>query len=197
MIYIANAPKYAIDEYMEETVQACFNYIFMPVYVISVLNMFVYQPVLTKMAICYQERKYKKFLHLFFRQLIAVLGLALVVLAGGSVFGIPLLSFLYNTNLTGYRVPFLILLLGGCFLAVSGYLGVVVTIMRKQNWLMIGYGLAVATAFLATKTLVYCWGVMGAAFLFTGIVLMQVAVFAGTFASCFLREIRGSFYIEK
>ena len=39
-IYISNLPKYAIDEFRTEAEQACYNYIFMPVYVVNLLNSF-------------------------------------------------------------------------------------------------------------------------------------------------------------
>lgn len=181
MMYVANAPKYAIDEYMNETVQACFNYIFMPVYVISVLNTFVYQPVLTKLAVYCEEKKRREFLRLFFRQLLIIVGLALCVMLCGFFAGIPVLSFLYNINLDEYKFPFMILLLGGGFLAVSGYLGVVVTILRKQNWLMTGYFLSAILAFFAAKPLTLHWEVVGASYLYTGIVLFQALIFAAIF----------------
>lgn len=189
MIYIANVSKYAIDEYMDETVQACFNYIFMPVYVISVLNMFVYQPVLTKLAVYYREDNRTQFLKLFSRQLLLILCLILVVLATGAVLGIPFLSILYNIDLKEYKVPFLILLIGGGLLAVSSFLNVVVTIMRKQNWLIIGYISTAAMAFLAARPLVRYQGVMGAAALYTGIVLLQAIMFAFVFVRCYVPRI--------
>lgn len=181
MIYIANAPKYAIDEYKNEAIQACFNYIFMPVYVISVLNTFVYQPVLTGLATYYEENNSKEFLRLFLRQLLIIFGLAVGVIVCGTLFGIPVLSLLYNTDLSEYKYPFIILLLGGSFLAVSGYLSVVITIIRKQNWLLTGYVAAAVIAFFAAKTLTLSWGVTGAAFLYTGIVLLQALIFGVIF----------------
>ncbi|MDE6053739.1 MAG: oligosaccharide flippase family protein [Lachnospiraceae bacterium] len=189
MIYIANAPKYAIDEYMTEVVQACFNYIFMPVYVISVLNTFVYQPVLTKLAIYYEGNQYKEFLYLFLRQLFIIFGLALGVIVCGYLLGIPVLTFLYNIDLSEYKQSFIILLVGGSFLAISGYLSVVITILRKQNWLLIGYVSAAVIAFFAAKPLTLSWGVTGAAFLYTGIVLLQSLIFAAIFMK-FCRGIR-------
>lgn len=188
MIYIANAPKYAIDEYMNETIQACFNYIFMPVYVISVLNTFIYQPVLTKLAIYYQEKKDKEFLRLFFRQLLIIAGLSLGILLCGFVAGIPVLSILYNIDLSGYKTAFMVLLIGGSFLAVSGYLGVVITVLRKQKWLLTGYILAAVIAFVVSKPLVLYGGTMGAAFLYTGIVLLQMIVFAVIFIRFFSKH---------
>lgn len=177
MIYIANAPKYAIDECMNERVQACFSYIFMPVYVISVLITFIYQPVLTKLAIFYEEKRDKEFMNLFFRQLLIITGLILGTLLCGFMVGIPILSLLYNINLMEYKLPFMILLIGGSFLAVSGYLSVVITILRKQKWLLIGYILAAVIAFFATKPLILFGGIIGASCLYTGIVFLQVIVF--------------------
>ena len=48
--YLINAPKYAIDAAMNETAQAQYNFIAMPVFVIQLLGMFVYQPVLVRMT---------------------------------------------------------------------------------------------------------------------------------------------------
>lgn len=177
MIYIANAPKYAIDEYMNEVAQACFNYIFMPVYVISVLNTFVYQPVLTRLAIYYEENRHEEFVHLFFRQLLIIFGLAVGVILCGFLLGIPVLSFLYNTDLSDYKFPFVILLIGGSFLAISGYLGVVITILRRQGWLLIGYVLAALIAFFAAKPLTLQFGAIGASLLYTGVVILHALVF--------------------
>lgn len=188
MIYIANAPKYAIDEYMNETVQACFNYIFMPVYVISVLNTFVYQPVLTRLAVYYEERRHGEFIHLFLRQLIIIFGLALCVILCGFLFGIPVLSVLYNTELSKYKLSFIILLVGGSFLAISGYLGVVITILRKQSWLLIGYVIAALIAFFAAKPLTLQFGEIGASVLYTGIVLLQALVFTVIFIRFYRKD---------
>lgn len=181
MIYIANAPKYAIDEYMNETVQACFNYIFMPVYVISVLNTFIYQPVLTKLAIYYDGKKYIEFMHLFIRQLVIIAVLAIGIMVCAFWLGIPVLSILYNIDLAEYKIPFMILIFGGSFLAVSGYLGVVVTILRKQNWLLAGYVLTAIIAFVVAKPLVFAGGVVGASILYTGLVFLQATIFAFIF----------------
>lgn len=48
--YLINAPKYAIDAAMNETAQARYNFIAMPVFVIQLLTMFIYQPVMVQMT---------------------------------------------------------------------------------------------------------------------------------------------------
>lgn len=185
-IYIANAPKYAIDRYMDGTAQACFNYIFMPVYVISLLNMFIYQPVLIKFAAYCQEKRYREFIRLFFKQLAVILLLASVVIVSGFCFGIPLLSILYNTDLSGYKHAFMILLIGGSFLAFSGYFGVMITVLRKQDWLLIGYMLSAVAALGISRVAILHKGIIGAAYLYMGIMLLQAVIFAVIFAKAYV-----------
>lgn len=177
-IYIANAPKYAIDEFCSEMEQAQFNYIFMPVYVVSVLNSFIYQPILTKMALYFEKSDKKKFLNLFIKQIFIILGLLLSILFAGYFFGIPVLNIFYNTDLNALKIPFMILLVGSGFLATEGYIVAILTVMRKQNWLLIGYTSSAVLALLFSRRAILQGGIMGAACLYSGIVFVQMLIFA-------------------
>ena len=176
-LYMANAPKYAIDELMPPADQAMFNYIFMPVYVVNVLNTFIYQPMLTTMASSYEIKDYKRFIKLFFRQIGIIFLLVLAVLIGGYLLGIPVLSVFYNTNLTDLKLPFMILMVGSGFLGMEGYLQAIITVMRKQNLLLIGFSISAVLAFLLSRPAVIRWGIMGAAMLYSGIIMLQMLVF--------------------
>ena len=176
-LYIANAPKYAIDEFMTGTQQAMFNYIFMPVYIVNVLNMFIYQPMLITMASSFEIKDYKKFIKLFFRQMAIIFLLVSAVLLGGYLLGIPVLSLFYNTDLTRLKIPFMILLVGSGFLGMEGYLQAIITVMRKQNLLLIGFGISAVLALALSRPAVLKWGIMGAAMLYSGIIMLQMLVF--------------------
>ncbi len=176
-IYMANAPKYAIDELRPSTEQALFNYIFMPVYVVNVLNTFIYQPMLTTMASSYEIKDFKKFIKLFFRQIGIIFFLVLAVLIGGYLLGIPVLSIFYNTDLTELKMPFMFLLIGSGFLGMEGYLQAIITVMRKQKFLLIGFGISAVLALLLSRPAVIKWGIMGASLLYSGIIMLQMLVF--------------------
>ena len=62
VIYIGNAPKYSIDAVLSSQEQACFNYIFMPVFVIGLLSRFIYQPLIGKMALLWHKGELRSFL---------------------------------------------------------------------------------------------------------------------------------------
>lgn len=177
-IYIANAPKYAIDEFCTEMEQAQFNYIFMPVYVVSVLNSFIFQPVLTKMALYYEKNDRKNFLNLFMKQIFIILGLVLLIIFAGYFLGIPVLNIFYNADLYALKIPFMILLVGSGFLATEGYIAAILTVMRKQNWLLIGYTSSAVLAILFSRSAILQNGIMGAACLYSGIVFVQMMIFA-------------------
>lgn len=176
-IYIANAPKYAIDEIGTDVEQANFNYIFMPVYVVSLLNTFLFQPIITGMAHDYEERNYASFLKKFYRQILVIVSLVLCIILVGYWLGIPVLNIFYNAKLEEYKSSFIILLIGSGFLAMEGYLQAILTIMRKQQWLVIGFLISAVSALLLARPIVLKRGVMGASMLYTGIVMVQMIVF--------------------
>ena len=188
MIYVANAPKYALDKYANDIIQANFNYIFMPIYVISVLNSFLYQPILIKMTQVFEGKQYDVFLKMFIKQIGIIFVMLFTVVIGAYYFGIPVLSWLFDTDLRDYKLSLLILLLGSGCLAMAGYLGVVLTIMRQQKQLIIGYVGAAACALMSADFFVCAYGVNGAAILYTMIVFLEMIVFTVLFGIKFSRE---------
>ena len=102
--------------------------------------------------------------------------------------GIPILSLLYNTDLHEYRNELLILLLGGGFLAISGLLNIVVTIMRFQSALLWGYFVVSILAFLFSNYIIDLYGIAGAAWLYTGLMGILCIFFLVIFIVGFRRN---------
>lgn len=161
--YVNSAPKYAIDACLTDEIQACYGFVAMPVFVIGLINNFIYQPVLVPMAMEWERKQTDRFNARIIRQLMIIAGISVVCIMGAYVLGIPVLSILYNAELSGYKRELLTLLLGGGFLAASGYLSVVLTIMRCQRSLLWPYCLVAFMAFIGLKRIVYMYGTIGAA----------------------------------
>lgn len=161
--YVNNAPKYAIDACLTDEIQACYGFVAMPVFVIGLLNNFVYQPTLVPMAVEWEQQQQRQFIHRICRQLGMIAAISAVCLIGAYAAGIPVLSWLYNTELAEYKRELMILMAAGGFLAVSGYLSVVLTIMRCQKTLLWPYGLISLIAALGLRGIVLCYGTVGAA----------------------------------
>lgn len=179
--YIANAPKYAIDAQLSDDLQACYGFVSMPVFVISLLNSFIFSPVIYKMAKYWTKRQIGIFMKRTFLQVGIVIMITVVCVFGASLFGIPVLSVLYNTNLQAYKNELLILLIGGGFLALSGLLSTIITIMRLQKSLFWGYSAVALLALLLSDGVVANYGITGAAWLYTTLMCGMALIFAVIF----------------
>lgn len=119
----------------------------------------------------------------FGKQVLIVAGITAVCVAGAWLLGVPVLGWLYNTDLSPYRAELCILVLGGGFLALAQLFTTGITIMRQQSRLVWGYVAVAAAAALVSRPLVGALGIAGASAAY----IACMAVLAAWFAALFLR----------
>ncbi|MBR0456232.1 MAG: lipopolysaccharide biosynthesis protein [Firmicutes bacterium] len=178
LIYLGNAPKYAIDVYMNESAQACYNFIYMPVFVIGLLANFVFNPVLVDMSMAWDKGEHRIFNKIVLRQHLVIAGLTALAIAVAVTIGCPVLGWLYHTDLSAFRLELSILMIGGGMLALVNFYAVVVTVIRSQQLLTIGYIAVSAIAFLMSGKFVQGYGLMGAAVLYSVLMTLLAVAFA-------------------
>ena len=121
--YVSNAPRYAIDAYLNDDVQAVFSCIFMPVFVVQVVAQFIFNPIISSYARMWLKRtmeSYNAFIKRIKKMCVAVLGLALLGLLVAATIGIPVLSAVFGLDLTDYKKELCIIMLGGAPLLQYG-----------------------------------------------------------------------------
>lgn len=177
--YIENAPKYAIDRLLNDEAQACYGFIAMPVFVIGLLNNFIFSPMIAKMSLLWSEGSTKEFLKLFKLQILIIAGITVMCEIGAYILRIPVLSLLYNTNLETYKGELLVLLLGEGLLALSGLLVTIMTILRIQNSQAIGYAIIAILAYILSPVFVQKYAVMGASILYLLLMMLLCVIFGG------------------
>ena len=174
--YLTNAPKYALQGQLPVDYQAIFSIIFMPAMAVNLLCGFIFRPLLTEFAQFLKEDK-RKFNGLVHRSILLSV-VALVMVLGCTWFlGVPLLSALYGVDIEPYKAELLALVVGGLFYAVSTILYYALTTLRKQNLLLIGYGLTALLAFISSGPLVTAFGFAGAVMLYDGSMLFLSIIF--------------------
>lgn len=164
--YIGNAPKYAIDRNLSDDMQACYGFIMMPVFIIELLNSFIYNPLIYKFTVTWNDKKMSSFRKLIYRQLLIIILITVLCEIIAYPIGIPFLSWLYNTDLSEYKIHFMILLLGGGAIALSGFLAIILTIMRKQMIVLINYIIVSAIAFFTSDIIISRYELKGASVLY-------------------------------
>ena len=179
--YIGNAPKYAIDAMLTDEMQACYGFIAMPVFVVGLLNGFIFNPVIYKISVLWNEGRIKEFIRMAFWQIGIIVVITLICITGAYFLGVPVLSWLYNTDLSLFKMELLILLLGGGFLGLVGLLNTMNTVMRQQKPMMWGYAVIAAAAFLCSDFVVGKYGMFGAAVLYMGLMVILSGIFLVVF----------------
>lgn len=154
--YICNAPKYAIDKYMDDETQACFGFVAMPVFVIELLSTFLYQPMIVNLSVRWNQGETGKIAKGLLRQILIIVGLTIICVSGAYLVGIPVLSLLFGTDLQEYKKELLLMVSGGGGLAIANFMVVLLTMMRKQIYVIICYVIvALSAVVLLPKTVIY------------------------------------------
>ena len=178
LLYVGNAPKYAIDACMSDVDQACYNFIFMPVFAVGMFANFIFNPILVKLAHRWDEGKLKVFTKIVLRQILVIFGITLLAVAVALTIGCPVLGFLFNADIIEYKTDLAILMVGGGMLALVNFFSVVVTVMRYQKHLIFGYVVLAVLAWLMANRTVRMYGIRGATILYTVLMAGLAVIFA-------------------
>lgn len=167
LIYMGNAPKYAIDTYLTAKDQAYYTYLFMPCFVTNLFVGFALQPLLVRLSKSWVHKEYRKFIKLCGLIFAGAVAISAFIIVAGAILGCPVLSVVFGVSLAKYRNVLIILLIGGAFFAFAVIEQVILTVMRRQLYLLIGFGIASAVALFISGVLVKKWALLGAAYAYT------------------------------
>ena len=181
LFYIGNAPKYAIDAIMDDAAQAYYGYIAMPVFVVSLLASFVYNPMIASLAEQWRNRELRSFGLRFARIAIVIVCLTVACDVGAWLLGVPILNVLYNTELSSYLVELIVLVSGGGFLALASLFTLGITIIRFQRILVPVYAVGSIAAWALSNWAVFSWGITGASGAYFVSMLVLATLFFVTF----------------
>lgn len=139
MLYISNAPKYAINNYCEDEIQNKYSILFMPAFVISLFSMFVLRPLLTKMATLWNSNELREFIGNIKKMLLLILALSICGIVGAYLVGIPILEFIYHVDLSGMRILLVYVMIYGGLNGINTFLYDMLAVARGQKWLLVAY----------------------------------------------------------
>lgn len=168
--YVYNEAKIDIDlllsqGFFSNGIQRDFNVLFMPVFVLSLL-FFVLRPLTTQLSIYWFERKYEMFYKQIYILFTTMTVLGVIIIGVGYLIGTEILGFVYGISLIEYKIPFVILLTGGILNVLALVIDIVMTIFRKQSYLVIAYITTFIVAKMTTMIFVKKDGILGASLSF-------------------------------
>lgn len=160
--YIINQPKFVLDGVLDEITQNKFGIIFMPSAVICLLGMFIYRPLLTTLTDVWKNKNYNNFIGRFLKISALIVVLTGVCTVVARFVGLPFLTLIYGTDISGLETHLCLIILGGGMYALANLIYNGIVIMRHQYAMIIAYVVAYGVSLLITKPLVVSLGLMGA-----------------------------------
>lgn len=176
-IYILNAPKYAIDSYLTDNLQAIYGYIMMPATVMTLFTQFIVMPVLGKLKELYGKRDFKEFKSLIVKIKLIVLAFGVFAVLAAFVVGPEFLGLIYGVKLTDYRMNLCVIIGSYIFYAISYVNLVQLTTVRRTFVQFIIYIISMVIAFVGSKVLVSNFGIDGATFSCTTTLALQFIMY--------------------
>ena len=161
-IYVLNAPKYAIDSYLTEDIQAIFGYIMMPATVITLFTQFVFMPYLNTMRELYEQKEIKALEKIALKIKMAVLAFGMFATIAAFIVGPEVLSIIYGEELRPYRINLTVILASYIMYGISYVNLVLLTTTRDTFVQFVVYVVTMIVAFIGSNRLVQNLQINGA-----------------------------------
>ena len=180
-MFIGNAPKYIIDGRVSDTLQARFNIVFMPVFILALLGTFLYQPELRSIGEARRDGQIGAIRKKILRLALFTVAVTVPAVLAGMFLGIPVLEFIYKTPLASLKPQLILFILCGCLIALINLFGIVLIAFRRQGILTAVNLFAAALLFLFGSTVLSSGGIPGLTVYFLAVLALNtllLAVFA-------------------
>lgn len=160
-LFLYNIPKYAIDRFLTEDFQTYYSILFMPSFVITLFSEIITKPMLTRIAVAWEE-DVKSFVRIVGRTFGLIIAGAAAIVLGGHFLGRWLLEILYGVSLEEFKAHFVVLLIGGG-LSAAVYVSYNILIsIRYQRCIIVVYAVTAVLAIPLTYWAVAQAGMWGA-----------------------------------
>ncbi len=172
MQIILFSPRYAIEFFLTDKMQGYFGIIFMPAMMICLFSTFVFKPILKRFSESL-KKDINRFKKILFNQILIVFGISMFLLIVFYFFGNQIFKFVYNVDISKFKLEQMLLILGGGFYSLCILFYYILVILRKQKVIMINYIIisifSLVICFFAVKLLGIIGGAAG--FLISYIIL--------------------------
>lgn len=178
-IYILNAPKYAIDSYLTEDIQAIYGYIMMPATVMTLFTQFIVMPFLGNLKELYEQNKLKEIEKITLKIKLIVIAFGAFAVLAAFLLGPEFLGLIYGLDLTAYRMNLCVIIGSYIFYAISYINLVTLTTIRHTFVQFVIYIISMIVAFAGSNILVgnLNLGINGATFSCTTTLAFQFVLY--------------------
>lgn len=137
-MYLLNAPKYGIENYLTNEIQGIYGIILMPASILPLFAQFMVAPMMNQLTNHYKNKEYIKMHKIENKLMLSILGFGMIAILIAYMVGIPVLNFIYQVNLINYQWPLVSIILAYVIYAIAFVKTIILTIYRNiedQFWI--------------------------------------------------------------
>lgn len=190
--YIISSPKYAIDKYLIDDMQAIFNIILMPATFIYLLAGFILSPFMVEISKEIEKKEYDKSKKRVIKIISIILLLGIISLIGCYYCGIPILNIIYGIDLTAYKFGFLIIILGSIMYSISVAISTVLIAYRELKIQTIISLVLSILSYLICNILVKKLSITGGCYAYLIVVSLRALIYIILFLNVIKKRKRGN-----
>ena len=190
--YIISSPKYAIDKYLIDDMQAIFNIILMPATFIYLLAGFILSPFMVEISKEIEKKEYDKSKKRVIKIISIILLLGIISLIGCYNCGIPILNIIYGIDLTDYKFGFLIIILGSIMYSISVAISTILIAYRELKIQTIISLVLSILSYLICNILVKKLSITGGCYAYLIVVSLRALIYIILFLNVIKKRKRGN-----
>lgn len=166
-MYLLNAPKFAIDNFLTEDIQAIFGIIIMPATVMGLVGQFLLHPYLTEFNRLTKEKNIKnenKLRKLVLKIVLYIIAFGLVSALMAYLLGIPVLNLLYGIKIGNYQIQLVTIIIAATLYNIGVIYSALLTTLRRTFIQFIIYLVSSVFILISSNLLTAKEGMNGAIF---------------------------------
>ena len=180
-VYVINMPKYSIEYYSTNEVQAIFGIIIMPASFLALASNYIIQPFLNKITEYIKNDDNLLLIKLIKKLILSIVLIGILAIIVCYFIGIPILQLVYGISLESQRNNLIIILIGSIFYSIVILISSVYVAMRKNNMQLILLIVTSVFAVICSFMLTNRYNLLGASLSYSIIMIFQFIAYIITF----------------
>lgn len=176
-VYLANAPKYALDGRVSSSEQAMFSIVLMPATLINLCAIYLLQPYMNRLGVLYAEKRIMEFRKLMRKIIILILGIGCIAFVCATFLGVPVLNLVYGVDISNYLSSLQIIIVGATLIAIVTVLSTALMTFRNTKAQFYIYIIVSSVIFLCSGLLVNEFGTIGATYAYFISTILQLVFY--------------------
>ena len=177
-LLILNITRIFVDRFLGSEMQAIFTIFVLSASIMAMFTQFVFQPFIMELTDALHNKEFHRFSKRVGRLFLLLLAIALAATSLAFLVGIPILSFVFNVDLTDFRWDLAMMVFVGVAAGAGTMLSLLLTVMRQFKLQMILFSATFIFGVILSAFLTRTQGIYGAFIGFALTYAMQLMLFS-------------------